>query len=76
MRSILQQASQQGITASYGTVLSLRPFSITFASEKEIALCLCTVCLNTRMLLEPLMAQAKRDNDNVTESVAEFFMYS
>lgn len=28
------------------------------------------------MLLEPLMAQAKRDNDNVTESVAEFFMYS
>lgn len=76
VRSILQQASQQGITVSFGTVLSLCPFFITFATEKEIALCLCKVCLNTRMLFEPLMAQAKRDNNKVTESVTEFFMYS
>lgn len=76
VRSILQQASQQGISVSYGTAISVRPFFVTFATEKEIALCLCKVCLNCRMLLEPLMAQAKRDNDNVTESVSEFLMYS
>ena len=66
---------QQGITVSHSTVLSLCPFFITFATEKAIALCLFKVCLNTRMLFEPLMAQDKRDNDNVTESLTEFFMY-
>ena len=76
VRCILQQASQQGITVSHSTVLSLCPFFITFATEKAIALCLFKVCLNTRMLFEPLMAQAKRDNDHVTESLTEFFIYS
>ena len=62
IRSIQDQLSQQGIVVSYGKIISLRPFFITFATEKEIALCLCELCLNTRMLFEPLIAQAKRDN--------------
>ena len=56
-------------------VIPLRPFFITFAPEKEIALCLCKLCLNTRMLFEPLMAQSKRDNDMTTELITEFFTY-
>ena len=43
---------------------------MTFATEKEIVL-----CLNTRVLFEPLMIQAKRDNDDVQYSITQFFMY-
>ena len=71
VRSIWQQLTEQGVTASYGAVLSLHPFFITFAAEKEIAFCLCKLCLNTRMLFE----QAKRDNNDVQDSMTEFFMY-
>ena len=41
VRSILQQLTEQGVTASYGAVLSLHPFFMTFTTEKEIALHLC-----------------------------------
>ena len=76
IRSIQDQLSQQGIVVSYRKIISLRPFFITFATEKEIAHCLCKLCLNTRMLFEPLIAQAKRDGDRTTESITEFFMCS
>ena len=69
IRSIQDQLSQQGIVVSYGKIISLRPFYITFATEKEIALCLWKLCLNTRMLFEPLVAQGKRDGDPTTESI-------
>ena len=61
IRSIQDQLSQQDIVVSYGKIISLRPFFITFATEKEIALCLWKLCLNTRMLFEPLIAQGKRN---------------
>ena len=75
IRSILDQLSQQGIVVSYGKIISC-PIFITFAIEKEIALCLCKLCLTTRMLFDPLIAQSKRDGDPTTESITEFFMYS
>ena len=68
IRSIQDQLSQ-GIVVSYGEIISLRRFFITFATEKEIALCLWKLCLNTRMLFEPLVAQGKRDGDPTTESI-------
>ena len=40
VRSILQQLKEQGVTVSYGVVLSWRPFFVTFVTEKEIALSL------------------------------------
>ena len=76
IRSIIEQLSNEGISVSYSTVISLRPFFVTHATEKEIALCLCKLCLNTRLLFEPLMTQAKKDNDKTTESITEFFMSS
>ena len=66
IRSIQDQLSQQGIVVSYGKIISLCPLFITFATEKEIAHCLCKFCLNTRMLFEPLTAKAKRDRDPTT----------
>ena len=64
VRSILQQLTEQGVTASYGAVLSLCPFFITFATEKETALCLCKLCLNTRMLFEPQLLQQAMTTNN------------
>ena len=76
VKSILHQLASQNIKVSYGKVLSLHPFFITYAKEKEIVFCLCKLCLNTRILFEPLMAQAKRDNDEITGSLTESFMSS
>ena len=42
-------------------------------SEKEISLCLCKLCLNARMLFEPLQTQAKKDGDDIGESISQFF---
>ena len=67
IRSIIEQLSSEGITISYGTAISMRPFFVTHATEKEIALCLCKLCLNTQLLFEPLMVQAKKENDKTTE---------
>ena len=75
VRSILQELKEQGVTVSYGVVLSLRPIFITFATEKEIALCLYKLCLNMRMFFEPLMTQVKRANYDVQDSITEFYMY-
>ena len=76
IRSIIEQLPSEGITISYGTAISMRPFFVTHATEKEIVLCLCKLCLNTRLLFEPLMVQAKKDNDKTTDSITEFFMDS
>ena len=72
VRSILQQLTEQEVTVSYGAMLSLRPFSITFVTEKEISLCLCKLCLDTRMLFESFMTQAKIDSD-FQDSITKFF---
>ena len=76
IRSIIEQLPSEGITISYGTAISMRPFFVMHATEKEIVLCLCKLCLNTRLLFELLMVQAKKDNDKTTDSITEFFMDS
>lgn len=73
-RSILHQLSSQIIKVPYGTVLSLHPFLITYATEKKIAIYLCKLYLNTRTLFEILIGQTMRDNNEITESLREFLM--
>ena len=75
VRSTLQRLTEQGVTPSYGAVLSLRPFNITFVTEKEIASVFVNSVLKQGCFFEPLMTQAKRDNDDVQDSITEFFMY-
>ena len=74
--TIQDKLSKEEINVSVGTTLSLRPFFISFATEKEMALCLCKICLNAKLLFEPLIMQAKKDQYDVTESISEFFMYN
>lgn len=69
-----QQFKDSGLTTSIGTIMNLKPFFITYSTEKEIAFCLCKLCLNVRLLLEPLISKAKADGDVV--STTKFFMVS
>ena len=39
-----------------------------------MSLCLCKICLNTKMMFDILMTRAKKDGDETFESVSSFFM--
>ena len=67
---------EEGIDVSIGKLLALKPFFITHPTDKELALCLCKLCLNCRLLLDVLNTQGKKDGERVTDSVTEFFMDS
>ena len=75
-KTLKEKLLEKNIGVSMGTVLSLRPFFITFVTEKQMALCLCKICLNARLLFEPLMCQAKKDKNMTTESITEFFAFN
>ena len=74
VRAIKNKLESENCKVSVGTVLNLKPFFITYPTDKELALCLCKICLNTRLLLEPLVVQGNKDGNLVTESVTGFFM--
>ena len=57
-----------GIDALLGLVLQCKPFYLSYASEKEKVLCICQLCLNTRLLFKTI-------NNNEFESVAKFFIF-
>ena len=75
-RMIKEQLIKKGFSISLGTVLSLKPFFVTYPTEKEISLCLCKLCLNVKLLFEPLATKAKRDGSEISQSTTEFFMFS
>ena len=64
---------ESGTKVSLSNVMSLKPFFITYPTEKKkLYLCLCKLCLNIKMLLEPLIAKAKKDHDPTYKSASEF----
>ena len=73
VRAMKAKLESENCKISYSCVLFLKPFFITYPTDKELALCLCQLCLNTRLLLETLVAQGKKGGDSVPESVTEFF---
>ena len=76
VRDIQKKLFDKGHSVSYGKVASLKPFFITYPTDKEVALCLCKLCLNVRLITEPLMKKTKEDGDKVFESANKFFMSS
>ena len=59
---------------SFGKITTLKPFFITHPTDKEMALCLCKICLNVRLVFKVIMDQEKKDGGKITESSTEFFM--
>ena len=75
IRGIKQKLDEKNINVSTGSILNLKPFFITYASEKEMLLCLCKICLNVKFMFDPLMVRAKKDGDEVFDSISSFFMH-
>ena len=76
LKLMKEKLSENNNDVSFGRILSLRPFFITFATEKIIALCLCKICFNARLLFDPLVAQAIKDQNDVSDSITNFFMHN
>ena len=73
VKVLQEKLVEKGIDVSMGKIVSLRPFFITYLTDKEIALCLCKMCLNARMMYGVQVKQAKEDGDEVdTSSLTNF----
>ena len=76
VKGIQKKLSDDGLKVSIGSIINNKPFFITYATEKELSLCLCKLCINMTFLFEPLMARAKKDGDETFQSISSFFMDS
>ena len=63
------------VMVSLGTVLNCRPFFVTYATDRELSLCMCKICLNSKLLFEVLMAKVKKDGDVAYDSLSSFYMH-
>ena len=62
------------ISASLGTIYNLKPFYISFPTEKEKNLCMCKVCLNIGEKFDCLMDGSKKHNGKIFKSISSLFM--
>ena len=62
------------IDVSIGTIISLKPFFVNYATEKEMVLCLCKICLNTIILLKAAMKEEKKQYGVPFSFVSKFVM--
>ena len=76
VRELQSKLKNLDLDLSLGTVVALKPFFITYPTDKDYSLCLCKLCLNAHLLLKPLMVQAKQDGDELTDSVTQFFTHN
>ena len=72
--SIHKSLLDKGFNVSLGSVLNLKPFFVMYASEKEMSLCLCKLCLNTKFAFDALMSNTKKDGDESFTSITSFLM--
>ena len=76
IRALLKKLNDQEISVHLYKVLCLRQFFLAYPSDHDISLCLCKLCLNTRLLFKCLKAQAKKDGKESWYYISEFFMVS
>ena len=57
-----------------GTIFNLKPFFISFPTEKEKKLCMCKLCLNLRMKFDCIMEHTKNQNGKVFTFMSNFYM--
>ena len=71
--SIQEKLKSKGTIVSVGTLMALKPFLINYATEREMALCLCKLCLNTRLLFDAIMSEERKSGGEIFKSVTELF---
>ena len=73
LHQMLSSAKEQcNIVTSFGTVISLRSFFLVTPSEREKLECLCTTCLNTRLVFDVVMGKVK-DVQQKFKSITKYF---
>ena len=70
----LQSHLKEKFDVSSGTVVKMKPFYITYASERETILCMYMTCLNSRVLYNVLMEHKKQNNGKVFSSISGVFI--
>ena len=75
IRALVDKIKGEGIDVSLGTVHSLKPFFVTYPTERELSLCLCKLCLNVSLLHDTLKKRAKQDGDVPYTTATDFFMH-
>ena len=74
VRAIQEKLRLNNIDMSIDTIISSKPFFVNYAIKKEMALCLCKVCLNTRLRFEAVMKEEKKQGGMPFSSISKFFM--
>ena len=74
VHAIQEKLRFNNIDVSIGTIISLKPFFVNYAAEKEMALCLCKICLNTRLLFKAVMKEEKKQGGVPFSSISKFLM--
>ena len=59
---------------SIGTIFNLKPFFISFPTEKEKILCMCKLCLNLHIKFDCIMEHTKNENGKVFTFMSNFYM--
>lgn len=62
------------MNVSIGTIFNLKPFFISFPTEKEKILCMCKLSLNLCMKFDCIMEHTKNQNGKVFTSMSNFYM--
>ena len=76
IKELQDKLLKNGINVSIGKMVSIKPFFIMYATEKEMALRICKLCLNAKMIYDALTSKAKKAGDTMPASITEFFMSS
>ena len=74
VRAIQEKLRLNNIDMSIDTIISSKPFFVNYAIKKEMALCLCKVCLSTRLRFEAVMKEEKKQGGMPFSSISRFFM--
>ena len=74
VRGLQKKLAEKGIHAALGNIVYLKPFFIDYASEKELAQCLCKLCLNCRLLFQEIMNFERKNGGMPLDSITEYFM--
>ena len=70
---IQEKLKSKRAIVSVGTLMALKPFFINYATQCEMALCLCKLCLNTRLHFDSIMSKERKSGGEIFKSVTEFF---
>ena len=68
--------NKKNIDVQPSTAQRCKPFFAGVATDRELQLCMCKLCLNTKLLLDKFCSQANADDEELDYSISNFLMKS